>query len=348
MDEPENVETRPSGNENRFTVWVKKYAWAFSLGFGGLAMVFLFTNLFTYEITLSNDSTIQVVLHFWDLFGSDGFNIGWLVITILVLLALGAVLPIFRKRSSGFATGSAMAFLLAFCFLILSRQFYVEASGNDGVVMAFGTAYAAIFAVFGALSSLIASYQDVSVSVQDIAEDSILIALSFGLSYVKIPIGATGGSINLQMLPLFFLALRHGPARGFLAAGVIYGLLTCFTDGYGFATYPFDYLIGFGSATIFGFFRKWILVPDERKYTLKGELFIVLAGVLSTLVRMVGSVTSSMVVYQYDFAAALAYNAVYIPVSGAVSVAVLMALYGPLSRVNNLFPAPTRIPHVVK
>ena len=36
----------------------------------------------------------------------------------------------------------------------------------------------------------------------------------------------------------------------------IFGLVTCLTDGYGFYTYPFDYLIGFGSIAVFGFFSR--------------------------------------------------------------------------------------------
>jgi thiamine transporter ThiT len=134
------------------------------------------------------------------------------------------------------------------------------------------------------------------------------------------------------------IALRRGPARGFVAGGLVFGLLTCFTDGYGFVTYPFDYLIGFGSVAVMGFFGKAVLKPGQKNYSLKGEILILVAGILTTLVRFTGSTASSMIVYSYTFVEAVAYNALYIPVSGAVATIALMALYGPLCRVNSAFP----------
>ena len=131
------------------------------------------------------------------------------------------------------------------------------------------------------------------------------------LNLIKIPVGPTGGSINFQMLPLMIIALRHGPQHGFIAGGIIYGLLTCLTDGYGFACYPFDYLIGFGSVAVMGFFRKFIFAKEQNNYNVKGILFILLAGALSTAVRYIGSNVSSIVVYGYTLEAALAYNAFY-------------------------------------
>ena len=94
--------------------------------------------------------------------------------------------------------------------------------------------------------SLSQSYDETDFTIRDIAEDGILIAAAFGLNFIKIPVGPTGGSINLQMLPLMIIALRRGPFHGLVSGGIVYGLLTCLTDGYGFACYPFDYLIGRG------------------------------------------------------------------------------------------------------
>ncbi|MBO4540631.1 MAG: energy-coupled thiamine transporter ThiT, partial [Bacilli bacterium] len=186
--------------------------------------------------------------------------------------------------------------------------------------------------------SLSLAYEEGSFTVRDIAENGILIALAFGLNFIKIPVGATGGSINFQMLPLMLIALRRGPFHGLISGGIIYGLLTCLTDGYGFACFPFDYLIGFGSVAIMGFFRPFILGKEQKGYNLKGEIFLFVAGVLSTFVRYIGSNASSMIVYGLDLKGALVYNAFYIPLSGAISLAAIMLLYGPLVMVNTMYP----------
>ena len=158
--------------------------------------------------------------------------------------------------------------------------------------------------------------------------------MAFILNIIKIPVGVSGGSINFQMLPLMVIALRHGAQRGLLAGGIVYGLLTCLTDGYGFATYPFDYLIGFGSVAVLGLFRKQIFGEKQEGYNLKGLLFIFLGGTIMTIIRFIGSNVSSIVVYGYSLEAALAYNVLYIPLSGLVSTVALMLLYSPLIRIN--------------
>ena len=54
-------------------------------------------------------------------------------------------------------------------------------------------------------------------NVHDIVEIAMLSALSIVLDqFLKIRIGATGGSINLAMLPLLIISLRHGPFKGFI------------------------------------------------------------------------------------------------------------------------------------
>ena len=280
-------------------------------------------------------------VHLWDYFNNSN-PMNWTMWITLGLIVIGVVFALLSKRKKNFATLTSLSFIIAACLLFLSREFFndnasVIANYNDASI-GYGASLSIIFLAIGALFALIFDYSKNEFTIRDIAEDGILIALAFGLNFVKIPLGSSGGSANFQMLPLMIIALRHGPAHGLIAAGLIYGLLTCLTDGYGFATYPFDYLIGFGSVAIMGFFSKLILVPGQKGYTLKGELHLLLAGFLSTLVRFVGSSASSMVVYGYSFSAAIAYNAVYISVSGALAIAILMALYGPLCQINSLFP----------
>jgi thiamine transporter len=336
MENSDVVTNKPLSKKELFANWMKKWAWLFAICAGLIALVFLFTTLFTYKVKLEDGTKVYYSVRLWQYFNGT-YKMDWTMITTLVLLGLGIVLPCFHKFHENFLTGSTLAYVLCACFLILSREFFKESNGIDST-MAYGVALAIAFSIFGAIFSIIGAYSALPMAVEDITEEAMLIALAFGLNFLKISIGATGGSINFQMLPLIILALRRGPLKGFIAGGIVFGLLTCFTDGYGFASYPFDYLIGFGSVAVAGFFSKFILVKGQKTYTVKGELWLVLAVILVTLVRFTGSTASSMVLYGYDFAAACLYNALYIPVSSAAALIVLMAIYGPLCRINTMFP----------
>ena len=213
-----------------------------------------------------------------------------------------------------------------------------------GVDVSWGTALGIAFSSLAFASTTLV---DVRRTTRQIAEEGVLISLAFVLNFIKIPVGATGGSINFQMLPLMFLALRLGPAHGFIAGGIVYGLLTCLTDGYGFACYPFDYLIGFGSVGVMGFFRKFIFSPEQKGFNFKGAFFIFVGGVLSTLVRYIGSNVSSIVVYGLDLKGALVYNSFYIPLSGVAAIVPLLLIYGPLIKLNERFPVDEDLPQEV-
>lgn len=176
---------------------------------------------------------------------------------------------------------------------------------------------------------------NIKYSVQDIVESSVLIALAIVLDFIKIPVGATGGSISFTMLPLFILAIRQGFLKGFLGIGIVYGLITCLKDGYGIETFPFDYLLGYGSISIVGLFSKQIL--DDKKPA-KSIVFLIFSGVFATFLRLMSSTISSMIIYDYEFVPAIVYNALYIPLSGIVSIAIILLLYKPLLMVNNKFP----------
>ena len=69
-----------------------------------------------------------------------------------------------------------------------------------------------------------------------------------------------------------------------------------------------------------------------------GEVFIFIAGLAATLMRMVGSTISSVVVYNYALAAGILYNLTYIPLCGLFATIVLMAMYGPMIKIEKMFP----------
>jgi thiamine transporter len=151
-----------------------------------------------------------------------------------------------------------------------------------------------------------------SFSVQDIAEIGILCGLAVILDmFVKIPVGITGGSAGTAMIPLAFIALHKGWFKGFIAGGVIFGTITCLIDGYGFVTYPMEYLLGFGSVAIIGALRRFIVVDEGDPLPIHYIMFAI-AIVLCMVVRTIGGVVDSMVIYEVDFYGSLTYNLSYL------------------------------------
>ena len=346
--------------------FVKKYAWIFSIGSALLAIAFLFLPIIKYEIReacydiVTNERVSKVdyvySMNLIDYF-TTGFKLNFTMYITLGLIGGGIIFVALTKVNKQFSAAGGMLFLLAMCMFILAKEFfrsdenavmdYAKVIGEynpvteyfdaslHGVDLSWGSALGIAFSNIAFAFTMVNNERR---TVREIVEEGVLISLAFVLNFIKIPIGPTGGSINFQMLPLMIIALRHGPEHGFVAGGIIYGLLTCLTDGYGFACYPFDYLIGFGSVAVMGLFRKFIFGKDQTNYNFKGILFILLAGLLSTLVRYIGSNVSSIVVYGYTLKAALEYNAFYIPLSGLVATLAFVAMYRPLIKINQHYP----------
>ena len=347
--------------------FVKKYAWALAIGAAVLAIALLFLPILKYEIReavydIATDERVSKQDYMYNVnliwYFTSGHKYTYTMFVTLGLIVVGIALVAFSKLNKDLMTIAGIIFLLAVCMFILSKEFFngdIDLVNENAKIV--GTDYNELTQYFYAsvhdvefswgatlgvamctIAFAFTTLSNQSSTTKQIAEEGVLLALAFVLNLVKIPIGATGGSINFQMLPLMIIALRHGPAHGFIAGGIVYGLLTCLTDGYGFACYPFDYLIGFGSVAVMGLFRKQIFGEDQEGYNIKGLIFIFVGGMLSTFVRYIGSNVSSIVVYGYTLKAALAYNAFYIPLSGLIATIAFMGLYAPLIRINKLYP----------
>lgn len=266
------------------------------------------------------------------------------ILTYLVLPLLGCGFIFLGKLKNSFYTIAVLLFLVAAMSAILANDvtatvvsLITEMSYNVHDVYFCFVLPIIIFFIAAFLSLAIAS-KEINITVSDITEMGILIGLALALNFVKIVQMPTGGSINFQMLPLFILALRKGPIKGFIGAGIAYGLISCITDGYGIATYPFDYLLGFGSVCVLGFFTPYIFGENQNNYNLKGEIFIFVGALISTFIRFIGGTVSSMIIYGYDLVPAMEYNSLYVSISGLISIALIMAVYGPFIRVNKRFP----------
>ena len=69
--------------------------------------------------------------------------------------------------------------------------------------------------------------------VRMLCEGALCVAMSAVLSYVKLDVGPSGGSINATMIPLILFAIRWGWGWG-VGAGLVFGTLKYFLgEGFG-------------------------------------------------------------------------------------------------------------------
>ncbi len=93
-------------------------------------------------------------------------------------------------------------------------------------------------------------------------EGALMVALAFGLSFIKLYSAPYGGSVTLgSMIPILFYAARRGVAPG-LAAGVAHGLLQLIVEP--FIYHPvqviLDYPLAFGLLGLAGLFGERVAV----------------------------------------------------------------------------------------
>jgi thiamine transporter len=360
----DNSVSSETTSEYPFVKWLKTHTWLLAAGFGLIAFLGLLGPVLSAKtVSAVEDGTLsagsRVNVYFADIIGLGIYQANWPLILVFGLAVVAIALALFGRKHRQLLAAASLLFLICGVLLLIGNSFFdyincLNLEGYDvvsstsgfrnyqslaGTNLGIGLVFPAVLVFVAALVSFIGAYDQDSISVKDMAEIGVLSALAIVLNFFpKISIGAEGGSINLASFPLLLIALRHGPVKGFIASGVIFGFITCLTDGYGLFTYPLDYLMGFGGLAVVGFFSKQIFPAEQKGYSLKGEFFLVLGVTLATLIRFIGSSASAVINYGYDLPSALIYNIVYIPLTGAVSLAILMALYGPLARINSLFP----------
>ena len=162
-------------------------------------------------------------------------------------------------------------------------------------------------------------------SINDITEIAILVAFAvlLDLPGLKIKLSGGAGSISLTMVPLIILALRFNIFKSFLSIGIVYGLITNLFDGYGFITYPLDYLLAYGSLSLISIFR-----PQKRdKLTVIRISLITIGIILAGALRIFFSTLSGVVLYDYTFKASLLYNLPLIGFSLLASLAIILLTY---------------------
>ncbi len=338
---------------------------AFSL-FSFIGLLISFVNYHPVEYDPVNwafsEAGSRVALKFGDFISTS-----WPFIILYSLVAISVILLAISIKYRKVGTIAIVLLLLCGTMFLLSNSFfayakalasfnvYAEDVGNEYkfwfiqnyILVAdsrleVGAILASVFCFLGGLTAFVNYFSKESIDVKEMVEMAILVATAIVIDVIVhfIPnIPGQVGSVSFATLPLFIIALRHGPVKGFLCASFIYGLITCLTDGYGIWLYILDYFVAFSGVAIIGFFKKQILENGKDTYNLKGILLIILSVVLAGFVRLIGSGASSILNYNYTFGAALTVNSLYIGLSAVITGAMLVALYRPLLVINKRYPA---------
>ena len=176
-------------------------------------------------------------------------------------------------------------------------------------------------------------------SLNDITEIAVPCALAIIFdTFIKIPVGSTGGSVNFSMVPLIIICLRHGPFKGFIASALVYGIITCYLDDYVIQTYPLEYFVAFGSISIVGFIAPYIN-KSFKKMNGKIISYILLAITLSiwATIRFFAGSIDSVILYKYTFSAAFAYNAPYVFISLPFDFVITALLLPIVMKLNKMY-----------
>lgn len=304
-----------------------------------IALCFLFAPIVNIS-AIGNLNLIDVM------FGKNGLMNDYFILPLIVLLPIISFGLTFIKTdevkekeiNNISLVLVIITIVLSFSYAALYKGINSETVESSSFSLGWGLiVYASLttLSLFYYLRSILESNE---FTVREIPELAIFIALAVVLDFVpKIRIGATGGSISLTMVPLFIIAFRFNFVKSFLAIGVVYGIITCQLDGYGFQSYPFDYLLGFGLISLASFFRTLIFTRQGNP-KIQHYLFLLLAIFVGGFGRFVGSTISSVVLYHYSFAPAAIYNLTYIGPSILLVMIILSLLLVPFTRLNRRYP----------
>ena len=326
---------------------------------------FIFLILPAFEIVLTSGED-NVLINLYNLVfgvGINGFNLNLDVFALLsfIFVILGLIsylISIFIKDNK-----KNIPLLISSLSILTGIIFYVVISYGiylinpsissypefDSLIISEASfiSYLIIQAIILVLVTSSLKLKKVLFTTREIAEISMMVALAVVLdSFVKFKVQAGGGSIGFAAIPLFIIAIRHGAYKGFVASAIMFGLITCMIDGYGFQTYPFDYFIGFGGYCLVGLFFYLFSFfyknkPHDENYKhyefLYSALGITVGCIFAMIVRYIGSSASSMLLYGYSLKDALIYNSTYIPFTMLIDWFITLLLLKPILMINNRF-----------
>lgn len=167
-----------------------------------------------------------------------------------------------------------------------------------------------------------------------LVEVAIFAALAFVLDLFSFKAWAQGGSISLQMVPIFLMAFRWG-WKGGLTTGFVVALLQLVTNPYiihvvqGFLDYPLAFtLVGLAAVTA-GSARK--AAKENNRTRLIG--FLIIGTLIGSIGRFAAHFVGGMVFFgfaaapgQTVWAYSLIYNGSYLLPSFIASIIVILIL----------------------
>lgn len=324
--------------------------WSFAFLFLVIAFILSFFNLSNVETLEGVKQSVRGV----DIFFGKEFNAFILIAWILILISIGAsIIALFVQNIKVLQSFSIISALMLFAFL--PQIINSPLPNNPEITRYLSSEYTTELIIIIVLLSISFIFlislnlDEIKFTTREICELAMLIGLAVVLNFFpKIPL-QWAGSINFQIVPLIIIALRFSSLKTFLSCGLIFGIITCFTDGYGLYAFPLEYLVAFGSVAIISPFRKYILkVRTENKgksYALAIALLMGLIAVQTTIRFLCASIDSYIFYYAYldieasgsAILAALIYNAPYVYLTGVATMVVIGALYYPILTINKRF-----------
>lgn len=176
--------------------------------------------------------------------------------------------------------------------------------------------------------------------IQMLAEGGLCLALALALSYLKIEVGAMGGSIDFVMIPLIVFAWRWGWAWG-VGLGFVFGTMKFFLAGgvaINWQSMLLDYSLAYAAVGLAGLLRRWKLaLPYGALLGCLARFFIhwlsgvtIYAEYKTELTDFFSAKLSTPTVALFS----LVYNAPYMIVNTVIAVAVCALLVGPLQKLK--------------
>jgi len=251
-------------------------------------------------------------------------------LTIFCLFFIIVAVSIFIKNHYVLNALFSVSFLLMSVIIFIAPIIFSKNAidlEKGGIL--FGICLGAYFLYFASCS-----FAEFSLTIEDIVEIGLFVAFAFilDLPIFKFKVVPNGGSISFSMVPLIIICLRKDFLKSFVAVGIVFGLTDCLIDGYGLITFPFDYLLGFGSLAIVSLFRYQII--KDNKLSVKSVMFLIIGLVLAMAGRVLASTISGILIYKLQFIPSLIYQLTYIGPSAGLALAAIIILYKPLLIIN--------------
>lgn len=174
-----------------------------------------------------------------------------------------------------------------------------------------------------------------------LCESAIMIAMATVLSFIEIQLGASGGSINFAMLPLFIICYRNGALWG-IGSGLIFGLIKCIIGSgisWGLPSILLDYVLAYGAVGIAGFFKgksKYLEISALIGCTARYFIHF-LSGILLWQIVEPTTVDAIGVTFINPYAYSAVYNIVYMLPSSVGVIILLSLLRKPLKKIDNKY-----------